>query len=234
MDTLITTTDNVIKPLVKGKVVKKTQLVLDSMNEYINTFRDGLDNINDFHFKWNDTDNQLKFRQFIYEKKICMKNPFKAEELAKIKMEKKEKREEKAKKREEEKVQKQQERPKSAYFFFRNDEVIVVKVEHPDFNKKDIHNELQKRWKEIRSKNVERYNYYKEIADKEALNKVIPVKEVKENKKEKKKIKLEETKKYKEMYKSKQATKKVEKNKEKYNKNKIKKEMPQKLIEVKN
>jgi hypothetical protein len=231
METFITATDNAIKPLIKGKVVKKTQLVLESMNEYINTFRDGLDNINDFHLKWNDTDNQLKFRQFIYEKKICMKNPFKAEELAKNKLEKKEKREEKAKKRQEEKVQKQQERPKSAYFFFRNDEVIVVKVEHPDFNKKDIHNELQKRWKEIRSKNLDRYNYYKEIADRESLNKIIPVKEIKENKKEKKKAKLEDTKKYKDMYKSKQATKKVEKNKEKYNKNKIKTEKP---IEVKN
>ena len=73
METLVDkTTDtitNVIKPLVKGKVVKKTQLVLDSMNEYINTFRDGLDNVNDFHSKWNDTENQIKFREFIYDKK---------------------------------------------------------------------------------------------------------------------------------------------------------------------
>ena len=230
MDTPIVDT-NVIKPIVKGKIVKKTQLVLDSLNEYVNTFREGLENVNDFHSKWNDTENQVKFRQFIYDKKICMKNPFKAEELAKIKLEKKEKREEKAKKRQDEKVQKQQEKPKSAYFFFRNDESPLVKIEFPDFNKKDIHNELQKRWKEIRSKNIERYNYYKEIADKESLNTVLPVKEIKENKKEKKKDKLEETKKYKEMYKSKQATKKVEKNKEKYNKNKNK-EKPN-MIEVK-
>ena len=150
-----------------------------------------------------------------------VKNPFKSEELAKIKIEKKEKREEKAKKRQDLKVQKQQERPKSAYYFFRNDESLVVKTEFPDFNKKDIHNELQKKWNEIRSKNVERYNYYKEIAYKESLNNVLPVKEIKENKKEKKKVKLEETKKYKDMYKN----KKVEKNKEKYNKNKKTKEV---------
>ena len=218
------TVTNDIKPLVKAKVVKKTQLVLESMNEYINNLKTE----SDFHSTWNDLDNQIKFREFVYEKKICMKNPFKAEELAKIKLEKKEKREQKAKKRQDEKVQKQQERPKSSYYFFRNDESIVIKVEFPDFNKKDIHNELQKRWKDIRSKNLERYNYYKEIADKESLNNVLPVKEFKENKKEKKKAKLDDTKKYKEMYK----TKKVEKNKEKYNKNKNK-EKPN-TIEVKN
>lgn len=218
------TITNDIKALVKAKVVKKTQLVLESMNEYINNLKTE----SDFHSTWNDLDNQIKFREFVYEKKICMKNPFKAEELAKIKLEKKEKREGKAKKRQEEKVQKQQERPKSSYYFFRNDESIVIKVEFPDFNKKDIHNELQKRWKDIRSKNIERYNYYKEIAYKESLNNVLPVKEFKENKKEKKKAKLDDTKKYKEMYK----TKKVEKNKEKYNKNKNK-EKPN-TIEVKN
>ena len=227
METLADKTND-IKPLVKAKVVKKTQLVLESMNEYINNLKTE----SDFHSTWNDTDNQIKFREFVYEKKICMKNPFKAEELAKIKLEKKEKREGKAKKRQEEKVQKQQERPKSSYYFFRNDESIVIKVEFPDFNKKDIHNELQKRWKDIRSKNIERYNYYKEIADKESLNNVLPVKEFKENKKEKKKAKLDDTKKYKEMYKTKQTTKKVEKNKEKYNKNKNK-EKPN-TIEVKN
>jgi hypothetical protein len=228
VDKITDTITNDIKPLVKAKVVKKTQLVLESMNEYINNLKTE----SDFHSIWNSLENQIKFREFIYEKKICMKNPFKAEELAKIKLEKKEKREQKAKKRQDEKVQKQQERPKSAYFFFRNDESSVVKIEFPDFNKKDIHNELQKRWKEIRSKNIERYNYYKEIADKESLNKVIPLKEIKENKKEKKKAKLEDTKKYKEMYKTKQGNKKVEKNKEKYNKNKNKEKAN--TIEVKN
>jgi hypothetical protein len=148
-----------------------------------------------------------------------MKNPFKAEELEKIKLEKKDKREEKAKKRQEVKVQKQQERPKTAYYFFKNDESALIKREFPDFNKKDIHNELQKKWKEIRSKNIERYNYYKEIADNESLNKVFPVKEIKEKKKEKKKEKLEETKKYKDMYKNKDKILDIKK-KDKYNKNK--------------
>ena len=106
-----------------------------------------------------------------------MSNPNAEEEKLKRKMEKKNKIVEREKNKQIARVQKSQERPKSPYYFFKKEEEIVIKNENPSFAKKDIHVELQKRWKVVKESNSERLANYKILADKDAeIKKNIPPK----------------------------------------------------------
>lgn len=159
--------------VVKSKVYRKTHMVFENFHPFISNFiQENIENINKIQELWNSEDLKNKLRTFIYEKKITMKKPIEQvlEERQKRKEEKREKRENRDKEIQRKRVERQQERPKSAYFFFRNDEAPVIKSEFPDLDKKGIHNELQKRWKEL--KGSDRHKSYQEIAEKVAKEKI--------------------------------------------------------------
>ena len=65
---------------------------------------------------------------------------------------KKVKRIERDRKRQEERVAKAQAKPKDAFYFFKQEEILKIKAEFPEFDKKTIDKEVQKRWKEEKSK----------------------------------------------------------------------------------
>lgn len=146
-------------PNLNTKVIKKTQLTFESLNEYMTLFFNG----DNFQESWSNPENQHKFRLFIYEKKIRMKKS-KIMDIEAKKLETKEKIQKRKK------VPKIVDRPKHAFLFFKNAEVISIKEEFPDLSKIEIHHELQKRWKNIRNVDIEKYNYYNEIAIKENEN----------------------------------------------------------------
>jgi hypothetical protein len=75
-----------------------------------------------------------------------------------------EKRLAKMKERNDKKILKAQGRPKSAYYFFIQDE----KPKITGLDKKQTHNELQKRWKDLKTENIELFNSYKKIAEEKA------------------------------------------------------------------
>jgi len=79
-----------------------------------------------------------------------------------------EKRLTKMKERNDKKIAKAQGRPKSAYYFFIQDEKPKVIAENIGFDKKQVHNELQKRWKELKTSDENLFNSYKKIADEKA------------------------------------------------------------------
>jgi high mobility group protein B1 len=79
-----------------------------------------------------------------------------------------EKRLTKMKERNDKKIAKAQGRPKSAYYFFIQDEKPKVIAENTGFDKKQVHNELQKRWKDLKTTDENLYNSYKKIADEKA------------------------------------------------------------------
>lgn len=68
------------------------------------------------------------------------------------------------------KIKKAMEKPKSAYFFFIQDEkpLIIQEFGDKEFTKKDVHNELQKRWKTLKTDNIERFEKYNKIAEEKA------------------------------------------------------------------
>jgi hypothetical protein len=72
------------------------------------------------------------------------------------------------KERNDKKIAKAQGRPKSAYYFFIQDEKPKVIAENTGFDKKQVHNELQKRWKDLKTTDENLYNSYKKIADEKA------------------------------------------------------------------
>ena len=141
------------------KTKKRTTLVSEYLNNF---FREYLKD-NEYELnRWNDNISQNTFVKFINDNKIKMTNPNKIENEIKKKLEKKEKRIDKAKSIQQSKIEKQQSQKKSAYYFFKLEEQDIIKIENPEFNKKDIHKELQNRWKTIKSTN--RGLLYKEIA----------------------------------------------------------------------
>ena len=164
-----------INTIIKYKKPKrKVQFVSDAFNTYI---RDFLSSNPDMLLEWDKLEQQNKLNQFINENKIKMSNPNAEEEKLKRKMEKKNKIVEREKNKQIARVQNSQERPKSPYYFFKKEEEIVIKNENPSFAKKDIHVELQKRWKVVKESNSERLANYKILADKDAeIKKNIPPK----------------------------------------------------------
>lgn len=160
--------------LVKSKIYRKTEMVFEKFQNFISTFiQENIEkNPVNLHEIWNSFETQNTLRTFIYEKKITMKKPIE-QVLAEKNIRKedaKENRENRDKEIQRKRVERQQERPKSAYFFFRNDESSLIKSEFPELDKKGVHNELQKRWKEL--KGSERSKSYKEIAEKVAKEKI--------------------------------------------------------------
>jgi hypothetical protein len=79
-----------------------------------------------------------------------------------------EKRLTKMKERNDKKIMKAQARPKSAYFFFIQDEKPKIIAENTGLDKKQVHNELQKRWKELKTVDENLFNSYKKTADEKA------------------------------------------------------------------
>lgn len=139
---------------------------LDKISGVFNTFmEDFAENLPDFVTKdfldfWKNSENQNKLSLLLKEKKIKMKDT--QEELNQKKLEKKLKRETKMKELQSNRIEKEKSKPKSAFFFFKNDETKKIKEQFPDMSVKDIHNELQKRWKKI--KKTEESKIYKQKA----------------------------------------------------------------------
>ena len=86
-----------------------------------------------------------------------------------------EKRLTKMKDRNDKKIMKAQARPKSAYYFFIQDEKLKVTDENTGLDKKQVHNELQKRWKDLKTVDENLFNSYKKIADEKAKEMPPPV-----------------------------------------------------------
>ena len=116
-------------------------------------------------------------------------NRYKMAKLKQEKQEKLEKRLNKMKERNDQKVQKAMTRPKSAYFFFKNDEQIKIKTENDAITKKEMHLELQKRWKSLRTTDPESVEKYKKIAEEKKNENPPPV--IEEKPRKPKKIKEE-------------------------------------------
>jgi len=143
------------------KLIKRTKLVCDSLNEFLNGFFQN----DEEKQRWTDFEQQTKFRQFIRDNKLKMRNPNWEEEKKQKKEEKLQKRKDKAKEIQEKRVAKAQSRPKSAYYFYKKEEEVKIKEENPEFTKKDIHKKLQEGWQVIKKdKNSEIYKKYDEIA----------------------------------------------------------------------
>ena len=82
----------------------------------------------------------------------AIKRAARVERLRLEKLKKKEKRIDRDRKIQEERVAKAQAKPKDPFYFFKIEEVVKIKMEFPDFDKKAIDKEVQKRWKVIKSK----------------------------------------------------------------------------------
>ena len=80
------------------------------------------------------------------------KSAARVERLRLEKEKKKEKRIERDRKRQEERVAKAQSKPKEPFYFFKQEEILKIKEEFPEFDKKSIDKEVQKRWKVEKSK----------------------------------------------------------------------------------
>lgn len=90
-----------------------------------------------------------------------------------------EKRLTKMKERNDKKIMKAQERPKSSYYFFIQDE----KPKITGLDKKQVHIELQKRWKELKTVDINLFNSYKKIAEDKAKEMPPPSAQVEKKKK---------------------------------------------------
>ena len=86
----------------------------------------------------------------------------KAKKLLELKLEKKNRIIKREKDKQLKKVEKAQSKPKTGFYFFKLEEEQKIKIEVPTIDKKDIHKELQKRWKDI--KKTDKYSYYNELA----------------------------------------------------------------------
>ena len=151
-------------------------------------------------------------------------NRFKMKREKEEKQKKLERRLAKIKEKNEKKILKAMGRPKSAYYFFIQDERPNIIEENKDFSKKDIHLECQKRWKSLKTENVELFNHYKKVAEEKA--KELPPQIPEEPKKKKKEKKYETPR-------DKKINEEKKNKKEKYNKNKNKvKELELKVKEL--
>jgi hypothetical protein len=142
----------------------KVSIVSSAINDYVRNFLSSNDVLLN---TWNGIEHQNALNKFILDKKIKMTDPKKEEKRLEKKLEKKNKIINREKAKQEKKVEKAQSRPKSAFFFFKLEEENKIKESNPSIVKKDIHLELQKRWKDAKS--TDRFKYYKELADKESL-----------------------------------------------------------------
>lgn len=142
--------------------VQNLSKITEAFNNFFKDFTESLPSFinKDFVDVWTSAENQNKITLFLKEKKIKMKQT--DEELKQKKLEKKIKRETKMKELQSSKIEKAKSKPKSAFVFFKNDEIKKIKDEFPTMNKKETHIELQKRWKKI--KNTEESKIYKEKA----------------------------------------------------------------------
>jgi hypothetical protein len=148
----------------KPKKISNALLKLDKVNSTINGFVEeflstsGISNNKEYLELWNNTENQNKLCMYIKQKKIKMKET--VEERHAKKQEKNLKRENKLKDIHQKRMDKQQSKPKTAFSYFKEDQTIKFKIEHPSWNRKEIHAELQKKWKLI--KNTEEAKPYRE------------------------------------------------------------------------
>lgn len=136
--------------------------ISNEFNTFLKEFSESLPNFisKDFLDFWNNSETQNKLNNFIKQKKIKMK--VSREELNQKKLEKKVKRETKMKEIQQKKVDKHKNKPKSAFFFFKEEETKKIKEQFPSINRKEVHSELQKRWKVI--KNTDESKPYKQKA----------------------------------------------------------------------
>jgi len=152
------------KPKETPKKITTALLKLDKVNNTINGFMEDflsnsdISNNKEYLDLWKSSGNQDKLCLYIKQKKIKMKETI--EERNAKKMEKKTKRETKLKDIHQKRMDKQQSKPKTAFYYFKEDETIKLKLEHPTWNRKEVHAELQKKWKEI--KNTEEAKPYRE------------------------------------------------------------------------
>lgn len=142
--------------------------ISDTFNTFIEEFVEGIPSVisKDFLDIWKSSETQNKLNAFIKQKKIKMK--VSKEELNQKKVEKKVKRETKMKEIQQKKVDKHKNKPKSAFFFFKEIETKKIKEEFPTLNRKDIHSELQKKWKVI--KNTDESKPYKQKASEQTIS----------------------------------------------------------------
>ena len=137
------------------KKITNALLKLDKVNNTINTFMEdflresGIENNNEYLDLWKSSENQDKLCLYIKQKKIKMKETI--EERNAKKLEKKVKRETKLKGIHQKKMDKQESKPKTAFYYFKEDETLKLKLEHPTWNRKEVHAELQKKWKDIKT-----------------------------------------------------------------------------------
>ena len=146
------------------KKITNALLKLDKVSNTINDFMEdflsdsGITNNTEYLDLWKSSGNQEKLFAYIKQKKIKMKETI--EERNAKKMEKKIKRETKLKDIHQKRMDKQQSKPKTAFYYFKEDETIKLKLEHPSWNRKEVHAELQKKWKAI--KNTDEARPYRE------------------------------------------------------------------------
>ena len=137
----------------------------------------------------NDEEEMKRYREMVMEDKKRYEdelNRYKMITQREDKKKKEEKRLTRIKEKSEKKKLKEQEKPKSAYYFFIKDEKPKIVLNKEEMNRKDsrkeIHVELQKRWKELKVNNPILMNTYMKVAEENA--KVIPVVEKKYRKNE--------------------------------------------------
>ena len=146
------------------KKITNALLKLDKVSNTINGFMEdflsssGITNNTEYLDLWKSSGNQEKLFGYIKQKKIKMKETI--EERNAKKLEKKTKRETKLKDIHQKRMDKQQSKPKTAFYYFKEDETVKLKLEHPTWNRKEVHAELQKKWKEI--KNTDEAKPYRE------------------------------------------------------------------------
>lgn len=148
------------------KLVKRTEIVLNTINSFVNSFlrTENIDTNDGSYDKllesWNSVSSQHALRVLIDENKLRMRNPNKKGEQTdkenKIKQKKKRK--------------KFETKIKTPFFFFRNEIEPLIISENPQIDRNGIYSELQKRWREIKSKNNDRFLYYKELSDNSLKN----------------------------------------------------------------
>lgn len=145
------------------KLVKRTEVVLNTINSFVNSFLRTENMVtNDGSYdklleSWNSVSSQHALRVLIDENKLRMRNPNrKGEQIDKERETNKEK---KKRKKLEPKI-------KTPFFFFRMEFEPIIIGENPQIDRKGIYSELQRRWREIKSENGERFLHYKDLSDK--------------------------------------------------------------------
>lgn len=166
--------ENTIQPIQpnQDKLVKRTALVCKNMNEYMSLF---LKDNKVLLESWISEEQQQKLRLLTNEKKVKCKKDEDSEEVKQMKQDRKERKKGEKEVKKKEKVEnKLKGKPKSAFFYYMLDEKKKVLDEHPDWNKKEVHLEIQRRWKIDRL--TDKLKHYTELADLTYKNMPVPVK----------------------------------------------------------